>query len=79
MSKTEAPVVAPTELFDCPYCQGRPVYAFCLGEHWVRCNTDMCQYETDFHASEAEAKDAWNKQVLASMLILSKSNHEHEA
>jgi hypothetical protein len=50
------------------------VYITCMGEHWVRCNTDMCQYETDFHKREAEAKDAWNKQVLASRLILDKSN-----
>lgn len=74
MNEPQAPVVASNELFDCPYCGGRPVYITCMGEHWVRCNTDMCQYETDFHKREAEAKDAWNKQVLASRLILDKSN-----
>ena len=73
-SGDNSPSVASTDLFDCPYCGGRPVYAFCMGEHWVRCDTEMCQYETDFHKSEAEAKDAWNKQVLASRLILNKSN-----
>ena len=47
-----------TELRECPFCGGMPVYSSGMGEYWVLCSD--CKASGKLYSSVETAADMWN-------------------